>query len=75
MANMTLSIPDDLLKRMKQFREIKWSEVARQALERRVKEFEKIEEIASKSKLTQKDADDISDKIKASLAKRLNLMK
>ena len=75
MANMTLSIPDELLKRMKQFREIKWSEIARQALEKGVKDFEEIEIIASKSKLTQKDADEISEKIKISLSRRLGLIK
>lgn len=71
MANMTLSIPDELLNRMRQFREIKWSEIARQEIERRINNFEAMEKIASKSKLTEKDVDEISGKIKASLAKRL----
>jgi hypothetical protein len=32
MAHITLSIPDDMFKRMKKFSEIKWSEVARRAI-------------------------------------------
>ena len=33
---MTLSIPEDLAKKMKILREIKWSVVARQAIQRKV---------------------------------------
>lgn len=32
MGNITLSLPDDLLRRMKKYKEIKWSEVARQRI-------------------------------------------
>jgi hypothetical protein len=72
MTNMTLAIPDELMQKMRRFQEIKWSEVARKAIEQRTNELEMIEKIASKSKLTQKDADEISKKIKAAAAKRFN---
>ena len=32
MGNITLSLPEDLLRRMKKYKEIKWSEVARQRI-------------------------------------------
>ena len=32
MGNITLSLPADLLQRMKKYKEIKWSEVARQRI-------------------------------------------
>ena len=35
-------------------------------------DFQEVEKIASKSKLTEKDVKDISDKIKSSLDKRLD---
>ena len=70
---MTLSIPENLLQKMKQFREIKWSEIARQAIERRINDLETVEKIAQKSKLTQNDVEEISNLIKNSLAKRLRL--
>ncbi|MEK6933413.1 MAG: hypothetical protein AABW75_00890 [Nanoarchaeota archaeon] len=73
MGNMTLSIPENLLQKMKQFREIKWSEIARQAIERRINDLETVEKIAQKSKLTQNDVEEISNLIKNSLAKRLRL--
>lgn len=59
MGNMTLSIPDELHKEMKEFSEVRWSEVARKAFAEKVETFRKIEQIAQKSKFTQKDADEI----------------
>lgn len=70
---MTLSIPEDLHKRMRKFSEMKWSEVARKAIEQRVGDLEVIEGIASKSKLTKKDAREIADKIDSAVSKRLKL--
>ncbi len=32
MGNITLSLPEDILRRMKKYKEIKWSEVARQRI-------------------------------------------
>jgi hypothetical protein len=72
MANITLSIPDELHKKMKKFSELKWSEVARKAIEERINDLETIERIASKSKLTKKDAEEISKKIKRSAAIKFN---
>jgi len=70
MANMTLAIPDELFKRMKAMREIRWSEVARQAIEQRVEDLEVMNKIASKSKLTKKDVEEIGKKIKREAARR-----
>ncbi len=64
MGNMTLAIPDELLKRMKTMSEIRWSEIARKAIEERVNDLEVMNKIASKSKLTMKDVDEFSKKIK-----------
>jgi hypothetical protein len=64
MANMTLSIPDDIHKDMKQFSDIRWSEVARRAIVERIEALKQVEEIAKKSKLTAKDAKKIGELIK-----------
>ena len=71
MTNMTLSIPEELAKRMKPFSEIKWSEIARKAIEERVNDLEAINKIASKSKLTMKDVEEIGEKIKKGLYAKL----
>jgi len=72
MTNMTLSIPEELHRKMKKFSEIRWSEIARIAIERRVNDLEVMDKIASKSKLTKKDVEEISKKIKRAAAKRFD---
>mgnify|MGYP001614257139 CR=1 FL=1 len=72
MVNITLSIPEELHKKMKSFSEIKWSEIARKALEQRINDMEIMEKIASKSKLTEQDAKEIAKKIKRAAATRFN---
>ncbi|MBM3303570.1 MAG: hypothetical protein FJY76_00595 [Candidatus Aenigmarchaeota archaeon] len=71
MANLTLAIPDELQEKLREHSEIRWSEVARRALEKKVDDLEMMEKILSKSKLTQKDADEISSKINKAVAKKL----
>jgi len=72
MANMTLSIPNELHEKMKKLSEIRWSEIARRAIEERIEDLETMNRIASKSKLTKKDVEEISKKIKRSASKRFN---
>lgn len=67
---MTLSIPDETHKKMKMFRDIRWSEVARKAIQQRIEDLEVMNKIASKSKFTKKDAEEISKKIKRAAAKK-----
>lgn len=40
MVNMTMAIPEELHKKMKGHPEIKWTEVARQAIEKKAREVE-----------------------------------
>ena len=72
MANITLAIPDELHARMKLMREIRWSEVARRAISQRVEDLEMMDKLTSKSKLTKKDVDEISKKIKRIASKRFH---
>ena len=69
---MTLSIPDELHKKMKRFSEIRWSEIARKSIEQRVDDLEVMDRIASKSKLTKKDVMEISKKINSRISKRFD---
>jgi len=63
MTNMTIAIPDELHSRMKELSEVRWSEVARKAFEDKMAKFELVEKLTKKSKLTQKDVDQIADLI------------
>jgi hypothetical protein len=40
MANITLSVPEEVYRRMKKRRDVKWSEVARQAIVERLEQVE-----------------------------------
>ena len=71
MVNMTLALSEELHNKMRAFSEVKWTEVARKAIEQRVNDLEKLEKLASKSKLTKEDAEEISKKIKIAAAKKL----
>lgn len=70
MVNMTLSIPEEVHKRMERHTELKWSDIARKAFERKLEEIEFMEKVLSKSKLTEEDAEKIGHKIKAEIRKR-----
>lgn len=73
MVNITLSIPEDLKEDLKKHEEVNWSSVIRKALQEYLKKIEIVEAIAQKSKLTQKDADEIARKVNSSVAKKLGL--
>ena len=70
MVNITLSVSEELHKKMKEMKEIRWSEIARRAIEQRINDLETMDRIASKSKLTKKDVEEISKKIKRAATKR-----
>ena len=70
MANITLYVPEKIRKDMKQFSEIRWSEVARKAIIERLETLKMAEKIASKSKLTEKDVEEFSRKLKRNATKR-----
>lgn len=69
MVNITLSIPEELKKEMEEFPEINWSEVARQAIREKASQLVVLKSIASKSKLTGKDAMELGRTINSSLHK------
>ncbi len=70
MANMTLSVPEELHKEMNAHSEIKWSEIARQAFDNKIKELHWMDVLLSKSRLTEEDAEEIGHKIKKEIRKR-----
>jgi hypothetical protein len=70
LANMTLSVPDELHKKMKSYSEIKWSEVARKAIQEKLAALELADSLASKSKLTQEDINEFGKKINRIAARR-----
>ena len=70
MTNLTLSIPDDLKAKMIRFPEINWSEVARQAIMEKTRLLEQMQQLLSRSKLTEQDALKIGRAIKRRMWKK-----
>mgnify|MGYP001559978005 CR=1 FL=1 len=71
---MTLSLPEDLHDIMQKHKEIKWSEIARQALWGHAKRLEIMDKILSKSKLTEEDALEIGRKVNREIARKHGLV-
>ena len=67
MPNMTLAIPIELKKKMNQFKEINWSEVARQAIHDKIAILEKMNQLLAKSQLYDATIDKHANQIKKSV--------
>jgi len=71
MTNMlSVPLPEELKEEMDRHKEIKWVEIARQALWEKVRALEKLDEILSKSKLTEQDVERHSKIIKEKVWKK-----
>jgi len=65
MGNITLSVPENVHKEMRQFSEVKWSEVARKAIIEKIETLRLAESLVKKSKLAEKNVEEFSKKIKS----------
>ena len=70
MPNMTLALPADLKVKMDRFREINWSEVARQAIYEKMLMLEKMNQLLAGSKLSEPEAELYSVPIKKAVLKK-----
>ena len=73
MTNLTLAIPEDLHAKMKKHSEIRWSEVVRKTISEKIEDLDMMDKLTRKSKLTQKDVNEISQRIDSDVAKKLGL--
>lgn len=70
MPNMTLAIPEDLKERMDQFKEMNWSEVARQAICTKIELLERMNQMLSKSTLRAADVEQAAYQVNKKIYKR-----
>ncbi|MBU2100162.1 hypothetical protein KKB11_02940 [Candidatus Micrarchaeota archaeon] len=63
-------MPNPLKERMKKHSEVRWSEIAREAFEKRVEELEWMDKVLKNSEFTEDDAEEIGHKIKSEIWKR-----
>ncbi len=69
MPTLTLAIPGELKKEMNDLPELNWSEIAREAIIEKIREYKIFKSIVAKSKLTQKDALELGKKVNEGLYK------
>lgn len=70
MVNVTLAVPEELHKIMKKHPEVKWSEVARQAMWGYARKLELLDQISAKSMLTEREALELGETIKKGITER-----
>ncbi len=69
MANVTLSIVDETKKRMDSHPSVRWSNVVRSIIDKKLDDFEEAERLAKKSNLKIEDFEKISGKIESASGK------
>lgn len=70
MVNLTLAVPKEMKAEMDAFPEINWSEVARQAIARKLQDLRFLRKMRSESSLTEEEALALGRKVTRALAKR-----
>ena len=75
MANMTISVPDELKAMLERHPEMNWSEVARQAWKNKAEQLELLNMLTARSKATDKDIEELGRLIKKGIAARHDKLK
>lgn len=70
MVNITLSVPKEVHEEMRKHPEIRWSEIARQAIIKKINDLKILDKILSKSTLKTEDVEELDKIIKAGMWKR-----
>ena len=70
MANITLSIPEDLKKEMEKFPEINWSEVARDSIKKKIAQLSFLKGFRMDSDITADEALKLGQEVNQLLVKR-----
>jgi|LGVF01.1.fsa_nt_gb stage III sporulation protein SpoIIIAA len=70
MAQFIIEIPEEMKEEMEELPDLNWQLVVRRSLKRELEEVHELKRIISKSKLTEDDVKELSDKIDESLAER-----
>ena len=68
-VNITLSLPENLKDELKKRKEVNWSAVMRNALVNHLVKLRLADAIASKSKFTKKDVEELDKIVKRGIAK------
>lgn len=68
--NITLSVSEELHRKMRSFPEVRWSEVVRRLIAQRIRDLERMDAIARSSRLLPEDIDALDHLVKEGLHRR-----
>ena len=71
LPNMTLALPEDVFRIVKSHKEIRWSQIARQAIEDYARRLEYFDRLLENSELTEEDVMELDRKVKRAVRKRI----
>lgn len=69
MPNITLSVTDNMKERMEEHPAVRWSNAVRAVIEAKLHDFEVAEKLVQKSRLTEKDVEQLSATVGKSIAR------
>lgn len=69
---MTLAVPNELKQKMDKFKEINWSEVARQSFAQKLSDLQMLQKMKEQSTLSESDAIRLGRKVNKAVAKKWN---
>ena len=70
MVSITLSVPEELKKKMDLYQEINWSAVAREAINKKLLILQKMDQLLEKSELTEDDTIQLGRELTKRVAKK-----
>lgn len=74
MTTLTLSVPEEMKKKMDSIPEMNWSEVARQAFMQKIEDVEFLRRFKEKSRLTEADAMRLGKEVSKEVSSKLRKM-
>ena len=72
MPNLTIAISEELKKELSEFKVMNWSEVAREAFEKKIVQLKILESFSKDSELTKEDVLRLGKKVNEALSKRFS---
>jgi len=69
MPNITLALPEEVYRVVKVHREIRWSEIARRAIEEYARKLTLLDALTADSELTEEDIMRLDEKVKEGILK------
>lgn len=72
-SRMTFSVPDDLKRKAQRRSDVNWSGVVAKAIDEKLNALAVADRIASRSHLTEKDVEELSDMVNRAMAKKFGV--